>query len=298
MTYQTALERYIAPARTRPQFWRLLAGTLTMLLVYLLGLLALGAVLVWHGGEDGALRMMSELMSPVTPAGTLLLLATFAGMALGPMLAVRLWHRRSVGSLFGPRTVVMRDFLRAGALIGTLLALSITVWSQGFDAVPGLPFDTWIGLLPVALPLILLQTGAEELVFRGYLLQQLAARFRSPWVWLVLPSVIFGALHYDPGSAGDNALFVAASATLFGLMAADLTRVTGSLGAAWGLHFVNNVVALLFVATDGTITGLALHLTPYTAAEMGASPLVMVGDLATTALVWALMRWWLRRRTT
>ncbi len=50
----------------------------------------------------------------------------------------------------------------------------------------------------------LIQTGAEELVFRGYLQQQLAARFASPLIWMVLPALIFGAVHYDPATAGPN----------------------------------------------------------------------------------------------
>jgi DNA-directed RNA polymerase subunit RPC12/RpoP len=38
---------------------------------------------------------------------------------------------------------------------------------------------------------VLIQTGAEEVLFRGYLQQQLAARFASPIAWMVLPSAIF-----------------------------------------------------------------------------------------------------------
>jgi uncharacterized protein len=49
---------------------------------------------------------------------------------------------------------------------------------------------------------------------------------------------------------------VGAAAT-FGLIAADLTARTGSIGAAWGFHFANNTMAITILATDGTITGLS-----------------------------------------
>ena len=62
------------------------------------------------------------------------------------------------------------------------------------------PTGEWlIGLIP-ALALILMQVAAEEVAFRGYLLQQLRARFRSPLVWAVLPALVFGALHFDPAT--------------------------------------------------------------------------------------------------
>ena len=46
---------------------------------------------------------------------------------------------------------------------------------------------------------------AEEALFRGYLLQQLAVRNPSPLIWMVLPALVFAALHIDPGAgAGDE----------------------------------------------------------------------------------------------
>ena len=61
-------------------------------------------------------------------------------------------------------------------------------------------FGLWLSFLPLAMAGILLQTGAEELLFRGYLQQQFAARFKSAGPWLILPSVLFGLAHYDPSA--------------------------------------------------------------------------------------------------
>jgi membrane protease YdiL (CAAX protease family) len=61
-----------------------------------------------------------------------------------------------------------------------------------------------MSFLPLALVGVLIQTGAEEVLFRGYMQQQLAARFSSPILWMVLPSAIFAALHYQPEIMGDN----------------------------------------------------------------------------------------------
>ena len=88
--------------------------------------------------------------------------------------------------------------------------------------------------------------------------QQLAARFSSPIIWMVLPSAFFAGLHYQPEIMGDNTWLVMGAVFVFALLAADLTAVTGNIGAAWAMHFVNNALAILLVATEGPLSGLAL----------------------------------------
>jgi membrane protease YdiL (CAAX protease family) len=136
---------------------------------------------------------------------------------------------------------------------------------------------------------VLLQTGAEEILFRGYIQQQLAARFRSPILWMILPSALFGVLHWQPDVMGDNAIYVVAAATLFGLLAADLTAKTGSLGAAWGFHFANNVVAILIVSLDGPLSGLALYTASVDPASPEIRPLILL-DMGTTVVTWLIIR--------
>jgi hypothetical protein len=77
---------------------------------------------------------------------------------------------------------------------------------------------------------------------------------------------------------------------LFAVLAADLTARTGSLGAAWGFHFANNCVAILVVALDGPLSGLALYTVPM--AEMSAAELrpALAMDMAVTLLTWGAIR--------
>ncbi|MFV2003423.1 MAG: cation transporter, partial [Paracoccaceae bacterium] len=169
-------------------------------------------------------------------------------------------------------------------------ALFLLIWSLVFDPVPNLGMKQWLALLPLALVGIALQSGAEELVFRSYLLQQLAARFRSPLIWMIAPGLIFALFHYDPRSMGQNTWLVIAAAGVFALVASDLTRLTGSIGAAWGFHFANNVVAIAIIAIDGTIPGLALYLTPYSADDTALLPMLISGDIALMLLAWLILR--------
>ncbi|RMD93274.1 MAG: CPBP family intramembrane metalloprotease [Alphaproteobacteria bacterium] len=288
-----AFEAYLAPARARPQLWRLILGVILCALVYAGYVGALVGLVAWVAGPQAG-AILSGMARGTTPLGALLLLASFLGMALGPVIAVRLLHGRRAGTLFGPVGRVVLDFVVAAVVVVIMSGLSVALWRQSFVPEPGLPLDLWLRLLPLALLGVLIQTGAEELLFRGYLLQQLAVRFRRRIAWMVVPSLVFGALHYDP-AAGDAALLVVAAAALFGLIAADLVAATGSLGAAWGFHFANNVFAILVLATKGTIPGLALWLTPYEARDIAALGPMVLHDLAAMAAAWLLVRLLLTR---
>jgi len=286
----TAHTAFVAPARAHPQIWRLLLGLALSLGIYASGMILLGVVLVLFAGVDGAQAWLARMYAAETPTATLLILATFLGMGLGPLLAARWLHKRSFGSVFGPYHRTVRDFSIAAAICGGLYALLMLIPS---DHTPTANLEPilWAAFLPLALVGILVQTGAEEVLFRGYLQQQLAARFASPLVWMVAPSVLFALGHYQPAIMGDNAWLIVIAVGLFAILAADLTAVTGSIGAAWGFHFANNTVGILFIAMDGPLSGLALYLVPFDPADVAATQPLILLDMGTTVLTWALIRW-------
>lgn len=291
----TPLERFIAPARRAPQIWRLLVGLVLMLAVYLLPVLAVGLALRAALPVEVARGLISQMVSGSTPFGLLVALASFVGMAAGPMLAARLLHRRRGRSLFGPRGTILRNFLRVVAVLGLLQGVILLGIFAFNDLQPNLDPRLWLMLLPLALPAILLQVSAEEMVFRGYLMQQLAARFRSPLIWLFLPALFFGIGHFVPQEAAGNAWAVAAWATLFGIFASDLTIRTGNLGAAIGFHLVNNVFSLLVVSLQGPMSGLSLYTLPFDGADSERLPQLMWGELLVLVLAWLLCRLVLKR---
>jgi membrane protease YdiL (CAAX protease family) len=141
----------------------------------------------------------------------------------------------------------------------------------------------------------LVQVSAEELVFRGYLQQALAARFSHPVIWLGLPSALFGAAHYMPQEAGDNAWLLCLWAMGFGLLMADLTARAGTLGPAIAVHFVNNIVALLILGSPSSLFGLALYLLPYEMSDVAALRPWLWVDCATMLVLWLVARLAIRR---
>ncbi|KPQ05808.1 MAG: CAAX amino terminal protease family [Rhodobacteraceae bacterium HLUCCA12] len=295
--FPTTFDNFVAPARAYPQIWRLVLGLGLIAGIYFLWMAVMGGLLWLASGLDGLEARLQTIAQGADPVSLLLLLCTFLGMALGAWAAARLLHGRGWRSLFGPPPTVLRDFVLG---LGVMVVVGGGLGLLSLPFLPTLsvatPLPTWLAFLPLALMGIALQTGAEELVFRGYLQQQLAARFAAPLVWMGVPSILFGLAHFAPGELGDNAWLVVAATGLFGLIAADLTARTGALGLAWGLHFANNFLAILVVSAMGGLDGLALFELPRGTVQSANLRPILLADMALMVAVWAVCRLLLMRR--
>ncbi|PVA10153.1 CPBP family intramembrane metalloprotease [Pelagivirga sediminicola] len=210
-------------------------------------------------GRDG-----KGLAEATTPWGALANLFLFGLLITALALVLPLLHRRRLRGLLGPAALAVGQAGRAGAyILGIYVLVSLLPVPEGLDILPQVPVQTWLMFLPATLLGLLIQVSAEEIVFRGYIQSQLAARFSHPAVWMVLPSILFGLLHYQPGVMGETAWLIVAWAVLFGLAAADLTARSGTLGPAIALHLINNFSAIALIAPHGNFDGLALFTFPF-----------------------------------
>ncbi len=263
-----AFEDFVAPARARPAIWRLvlgcaLAGTLWIAAT-------VGLVLVGQGSANGAL---------------LAFLYGFAGLIAGLGLAARLLQKRDLASLIGPGGIRPGAYL-AGVAVVAALALP-TAFALDAPA-QRVALGAWAAALPLAVPALAIQTAAEEMLFRGYLAQGLAARFRSRLVWWLGPALLFGVMHWNPATFGANAWLVVVSAALTGLILGDVTIRSGNLSLAMGLHFANNAIALLVVAPPSPLSGLTLFEAPIDPSDAGGFRPFLLADIGSTLLIYAI----------
>lgn len=220
-------------------------------------------------------------------------------------LFLRAWHRRGLLSLLGPLDGRFWATLLLGALVAAIsiaasIAMLIIAAEQGWIA----PLEEdWPSAFPPAgeiargllwgLAVIAPAAVAEELYFRGYLQQQLAARRASPWAWAVAPSFAFAALHYDPTLPAADQWPYLIDTFSFGLITAYATWRTGGLGLAIGAHVSNNWIAWLFVAFEAGVDDASdafLSVEP-----MGPSQLIFIATFALLTVA-ALEAGPLRRR--
>jgi membrane protease YdiL (CAAX protease family) len=283
---------YIAPALARAEIWRTAAGAgLTIVAGFALYQFAFALVSTAIGPAATQALADATTFDRGSPAAALYSLFTFGFFTIGLAMVLNSLHERRLSTLFGPWATVASDFLRSSMSVGLLLLALAIVLPQDTELVRNIALSRgdWLVLLPVSLTALMVQAGTEELFFRGYLQQQIAARFPRLPLWLILPSALFGLAHMVPGSAGANAPMFALWALAFGLAAADLTARTGSIGAALGFHMANNAVAVLLIALQGPGSGLALYHLPMELddARLGA---MLLPEIATTFCCWLVAR--------
>lgn len=267
------LDAWVSPARPRAELWRTAAGFAI-------------AFAIWFASA----LLLAALFQPAGPkAAAMLYLLSFSGMIGGLAFALRRLHGRDLASVVGPGGLSMRA-LRIGALVAGGVGAATTIPTAllaGATLQTGAP--VWLASGAAVLPALLLQVAGEELLFRGYLQQQLAARYRSRLVWMLVPAAGFGALHVDP-SLGENAWLLVAAATLIGLVYGDVTAREGNLSAAIGLHFANNAVALLLAPPEGPLAAFGLWAPVAAAADPETVRAGILGSMALTLAVWGVYR--------
>ena len=96
------------------------------------------------------------------------------------------------------------------------------------------------------------------MLFRGYLLRGLANRFRSPYVWALLPGLLFTSMHWSSTSSAAINACVLASIAAFALLLTLLVYATGNLGAGFGAHLGNNLTGFLLISHQESYNSFAL----------------------------------------
>ncbi len=293
---------FVEPARHTRGGLRLALALILLMLFY--GVLTVQIMVVYVIADvlmsglsfEMAFSLLSQnLTNPSTPLSMIVVLCTFFAMLGAVWLTTLIFRRKGLLSLIGSGPV-LHNFFTATLIMLPLILLTfgLSLWMG--EATKNLAFGTWFLWMIPALPLLLIQVSSEELVFRGYLMQELAVRFKSRWIWMVLPSLIFGCLHYDPVKMGSNAFLIVGVTAFFGLIAADVTVRTGNLGAAIGLHFMNNLIAMMLMSLDGTFNGLSLYVTKMHVSDEAAVRSAILTSVVYIVVLYAIYLFVMTRR--
>ncbi len=197
----------------------------------------------------------------------LLLASMIGGIAVGVavFLSRRAIDRKSVESLGLAPEGMWRDMLAGigigGVMVGLLFTLMLAAGWLDFDgfAWQTVPFSVW-ALALLNLTLAFLLTGiSEELMIRGYILQNIAEGLNLIWA-VILSSALFALLHF--GNPGGSLPAAVTGIFLAGVFFAFAYFRTRSLWLAIGLHigwnlFLNGVFG--FVVSGAGTPGLIRH---------------------------------------
>ena len=256
-------------AKPTASLFRLAGGVAVFVAAVIAGGLLAGEIIWAMVPPEQRINWEQDLDTATTPKAMLVNLYAFGIMAMALAVAVRLLHHRRWIGLIGAPGLALWDFIKVTKVLVIFQAVLFLLPTPfGLEMSLNMAVGLWLVYLPFTLIGVLIQTGTEELIFRGYLQSQLAARFKSAKVWIILPSVVFGLLHFNPSVDETAAWIVVFWAFCFGMAAADLTARSGTLGAAIALHFVNNAVIMAVVGAEGDFDGLALFTIPFDIADL------------------------------
>lgn len=238
---------YLDGARLgRTEWWRFVLGLGSIFIVWLFA----GSVpLVFFAMLTGApLDEMGQLEGyPLLSFVGLML--SFVVLFLSIWGAIIVFHGRSLHSLIAPfrrfngRRALQGFavwFLLAGlqSLIEALLFPGRYVWTFNWQQFA-------LFLIPV-LVLVPIQIAAEELLFRGYLLQWLGLHIRNILALSLLTGILFGLLHMgNPEAVGAGAWLMLINYSSAGFFFAFITIRDNGLELALGVHAANNLFAAL-----------------------------------------------------
>lgn len=301
-------------ARTwRYRWWGpvLAVGCAVALIILVQVALEIAALLVaLISGFEPDLQNGSIFGAPVPDlAFSVIVLSTMTPLVI---LVVRLVQRRRVGTLMSVEGRLRWRWMFACAASGIVpLGLSFVVLyvlqQVTTDASGGITSGTPGGeqgyALAVALLLLFvpLQSSAEEIALRGFLMQavgsygahawerrgggRLARVLRTPLPAIVVSGSVFALLHdYTGWAMVDTAVF--------GMTMAWLSWYTGGLEAAIGLHVLHNLVVFSLSAAEGTLDGAASGGGSW----QGLASTIFEMVLYAAFVVWLARRVGLRRR--
>lgn len=234
-------------------WWRSVLGVFFSLSLFLL-LISLVSQLVisvaWSTTGSGIpyveyFRQAAAFERPVGMLGANLAIMTLVVISAAMMLVVHRVRPRWLLSVEGRvrwRYLLVCLGIAFVALNGMLLLSSVVEGFPGFDVQTG--FWSFLVVIVLTSPL---QAVAEEVFFRGYLLQALGSIVAAPWFGIVVSSLIFAYVH------GSQNLALFCDRLAFGLLAALLVRLTGGLEAGVAAHVINNVFAFSIAGVTTSI---------------------------------------------
>ena len=245
--------------------WRYAAGTFSILFIWLIiGGVATAFVLIGLGLFQGVpLLDLAQLVLDPSLLGYipyfLVLNLGFLFFLFGIWMSVRLIHGRSVRSLVTWRNSINWRRVGIGFIvwalllgIGTLVEylLSPETFSVTFDASLFFPFAL------LAILITPLQTSAEELFFRGYLVQAGSLISRN-WIFLSIWSgVLFALPHFTNPEVAENTAVVLLTFFVLGAFLTWISLKDGTIELAIGVHAANNLMAGLLVTFPESVRWL------------------------------------------
>lgn len=211
----------------------------------------------WLVGGGYAYLFIQMLAPPGEITEFVAVNASILTLLVAVIAVVVMLHGRSPRTLITPLVAVDWRRMAAGGVVwGMLVLFFALVESLLYPGRYQLSVDMarWLPFLVAAMVMTPLQCLAEELVFRGYLMQALARVWRQPVFVAVASSLLFTLPHlFNPEVEAYGFWIMAANYLVMGLFFALIVLRDGRLELAIGAHAVNNLLLALVINYEDSV---------------------------------------------
>jgi uncharacterized protein len=255
------MNRYLDLAhKGRNDWWRYLLSFPAILVIWLLvgsiPVVLLMAYVSMDGNPATGYSATGFIGIPVT-IEFLVTMSSFIPLIVATLLAVRLIHEQPLKTLITaePHIRWRRILAAAGVwlVIAALLSLVEAILYPGRYVFTFQP-AAWLVYAVFALIFIPIQTSAEELFFRGYLLQSMGLHLKNKWLLSLLNGVLFLLPHLANPELAGGSILIGLGYLAMGFFLALITLQDNGMELALGMHAANNLFAALFA--NYTVTAL------------------------------------------
>ncbi|WP_413298866.1 CPBP family intramembrane glutamic endopeptidase [Bacillus sp. 1P10SD] len=178
---------------------------------------------------------------------------------LGFVITIRLIHKRSFKTLITPNQKINWRRIFWGFSIFFCLVSGTTlidfILNPGDYSFNNIKFEDFLQLFFFVLILTPLQTTAEEVFFRSYLMQWFGRKINHSLLLSIIVGSIFGMLHFSNPEMNYSAFFVGSDYVLSGIVWCYITAKTNSAEITIGAHAANNMFLGWFLTMDDAVFG-------------------------------------------
>lgn len=184
---------------------------------------------------------------------------TYVFWFLGLILLMRLIHKRKFKTLITPyEKISWKRVIWGFGLFFSLVAgtsLIDFLLNPSDYSLNDMKAQDFLKLFLFVLILTPIQTTAEEVFFRGYLMQWFGRKIRNKIILSVIVGLIFASLHFGNPEMTYSAFFVGSDYILSGVLWCYITARTNSAELTIGAHAANNMFIGWFLTMDHSAFG-------------------------------------------
>ena len=238
-------------------FGRYFFGIVIIIFVFIVANIPHMLAMVYEVGLEqlGSMDTAEQLKILPSNKNLVLMLFPFAVVTGLILLLVRKLHKLSIVEFITSRKKI--DWKRFGFAFFSITFLTSLLFVGSYISNPNdfqLNFDAqaFAVLFVIAIVMVPLQTSAEELFFRGYLMQGLGQVFTKRLIPLLITSLLFGYMHYSNPEVEKLGPLLMVSYVSTGFFLGIITLMDEGLELALGFHAGNNLLISLLVTADWT----------------------------------------------